>query len=181
MPISASGKRTLIDMEEILKENESAVEVTKPETALEKLEREKMTRRQALGRIGFLAGASAVAALTSDELTRLVGKEMQRRAGDSKVVAQVAKEFENAGVASAAGRPACYQCYAYEYFGSNNVVTSQCGTSYCNCRSICPPFNILDPGARGRCLDRCKTDYSACITSMPNTSGCTSDPVDCQC
>jgi hypothetical protein len=73
-------------------------------TATEKLaqfEKEKLSRRQALARIGFQAGAAAIAALTADELLRKVGKEMQRRAGDNKVAQQVAKEFVNAGVANA--------------------------------------------------------------------------------
>jgi hypothetical protein len=73
-------------------------------TAAEKLaqmEKEKLTRRQALARFGFQAGAAAVAALTADELLRKVGTEMQRRAGDNRVAQQVAKELNGAGVAFA--------------------------------------------------------------------------------
>ena len=73
-------------------------------TAAEKLaqfEKEKLSRRQALARFGFQAGAAAIAALTADELLRKVGKEMQRRAGDNKVAQQVAREFQQAGVANA--------------------------------------------------------------------------------
>ena len=68
---------------------------------LEQINAEAMSRRQALGRIGFLAGATAVAALTSDDLTRLVGREMQKRAGDNKIVTQVAKELQASGVTNA--------------------------------------------------------------------------------
>jgi hypothetical protein len=68
---------------------------------LEQIEAERMSRRQALGRIGFLAGASAVAAMTSDELLRLVGREMQKRAGDNEIAETVAKEFQNVGMARA--------------------------------------------------------------------------------
>lgn len=73
-------------------------------TAAEKLaqmEKEKLTRRQALARFGFQAGAAAVAALTADDLLRAVGKEMQQRAGNNKIAQQVATEFQNAGVAHA--------------------------------------------------------------------------------
>jgi hypothetical protein len=73
-------------------------------------ERQAMTRRQALGRLGFLAGAAAVAALGVDDLTRLVGKEMEKRAGDNKTARKVAQEFANAGVAFAhpsCGGPGC--------------------------------------------------------------------------
>ncbi len=77
---------------------------------LEQIEAERLSRRQALGRIGFLAGAAAVAALTSDELLRKVGAEMQKRAGDSQVANQVAKELRGAGVAMATGQPNGSSC-----------------------------------------------------------------------
>jgi hypothetical protein len=174
-------KRTLVEMEE------SKVEVEKTETAqdtLARLEQEKMTRRQALGRLGFLAGAAAVSALTVDELTRKVGQEMSRRAGDNKIVAQVAKEFENAGIANAGTRLACSVC-AVVLIGPDGEGTgsANCGNPYCACRAACPTqFNIFDPGARGRCLDRCKVAYTACLASGSSFSGfCPTDPVDCQC
>jgi hypothetical protein len=179
MPISASEKRTLVDMEEILKENESAVEVTKPETALEKLEREKMTRRQALGRIGFLAGAAAVASLTVDELTRKVGQEMNRRASDSKVVAQVAKEFENAGIANAGTipRPDCTECAPIIYDPVNPPLdTRSCGDIYCECRADCA--GVYGHPARQNCLNNCKTVYAA---NCKGKFGCPDNPVDCAC
>jgi hypothetical protein len=77
-------------------------------TAAEKLaqfEKEKLTRRQALARFGFQAGAAAVAALTADELLRKVGTEMRKRAGDNRVAQQVASEFQKAGTASALAIP----------------------------------------------------------------------------
>ncbi|MGC4046327.1 MAG: hypothetical protein QM758_21260 [Armatimonas sp.] len=65
---------------------------------LEQIETERMNRRQALGRIGFLAGMSAVAAMTSDELLRRVGHEIQKRSSDGQIINAVAKEFQSAGV-----------------------------------------------------------------------------------
>lgn len=38
-----------------------------------------------------------------DDLARMVGKAMQQRAGDNKVVEQIAKEFQQAGIALAGG------------------------------------------------------------------------------
>jgi len=70
-----------------------------------KWEREKLTRRQSLARFGFLAGAAAVAALTTDDLARMVGKELQKRAGDNRIVGQVAKELQAAGIAEAKTTP----------------------------------------------------------------------------
>ena len=99
---------------------------------IEQIEAEKLSRRQALGRIGFLAGAAAVASLTSDELTRLVGRELQKRSGDNKVVDQVAKELQASGVAGAAGvaidcdpQSTGTSCYG-SYPGTGSVI------GYCN-------------------------------------------------
>ncbi len=67
------------------------------------MEQERPTRRQALRKFGFGAGLSAFMLLGVDDLARMVGKEMERRAGDSKVAGQIAKEFQSAGVALAGG------------------------------------------------------------------------------
>ena len=80
---------------------------TTPETAKEKFERERITRRQALKRFGMTAGVAALAMFSVDDLAHIVGKAMQQRAGDNKVAAQIAKEFQQAGVAFAnpSGKP----------------------------------------------------------------------------
>lgn len=75
-------------------------EITK---SAEQIELERLTRRQALRKLGFGAGLSAFMLLGVDDLARMVGAEMQKRAGDNKVAEQVAKEFQNAGIAFAAG------------------------------------------------------------------------------
>ncbi len=105
-------------------------------TATEKLaqfEKEKLSRRQALARIGFQAGAAAIAALTADELLRKVGKEMQRRASDNKVAQQVAKELEQSGVASAQFFDPCM----FEYPCVQGLPCMQCADSYCGPGHTC--------------------------------------------
>ena len=104
-------------------------------TAAQKLaqfEKEKLTRRQALAKFGFQAGAAAVAALTADELLRKVGKEMQRRAEDNKVAQQVAKEFQQAGVAFAESG-----CYSACTVARANSILYSCtpltGQAYISC------------------------------------------------
>ena len=67
----------------------------------QRVEQEKMTRRAALRKLGFGAGLAAFSLLGVDDLARLVGQRMDRMAGDSKVAEQVAKEFQQAGVAFA--------------------------------------------------------------------------------
>jgi hypothetical protein len=106
------GIRTIMDNSEEIKEVEDITESTvteptsEPSEPTNMYEKQAMTRRQALGRLGFLAGASAIAALSVDDLARLAGREMERRAGDNKVARKVAQEFSNAGMAFAA-RPSC--------------------------------------------------------------------------
>lgn len=74
-----------------------------PETAKAKFERERLSRRQALKRLGMTSAMTAFAMFSVDDLARMVGKAMQQRAGDNKVAEQVAKELQQAGVALAAG------------------------------------------------------------------------------
>lgn len=75
-------------------------EITK---SVEQIERERLTRRQALRKLGFGAGLSAFMLLGVDDLARMVGDKMQQMAGDNQVANQVAKEFQSAGIAFAAG------------------------------------------------------------------------------
>jgi len=72
-----------------------------PETAKEKFERERLSRRQALKRLGMTSAMAAFALFSVDDLARVVGNAMQQRAGDNKIAGQVAKEFQQSGVAYA--------------------------------------------------------------------------------
>jgi len=74
-----------------------------PETAKEKFERERLSRRQALKRFGMTSAMATFAMFSVDDLARMVGKAMQQRAGDNKIAAQLAQEFQNAGAAFADG------------------------------------------------------------------------------
>ncbi len=83
--------------------------------SVEQVEQERLTRRAALRKLGFGAGLSAFMLLGVDDLARMVGKEMERRAGDNKVAGQIAKEFQSAGVSladnSASDIPPCSKPY----------------------------------------------------------------------
>ena len=72
------------------------------ETA-QRVEQEKITRRAALRKLGFGAGFAAFALLGVDDLARMVGQRMERMAGDNRVAGQIAKEFQQAGIALAKG------------------------------------------------------------------------------
>jgi len=74
-----------------------------PETAKEKFERERLSRRQALKRLGMTSAMATLGLFSVDDLARMVGRAMQQRAGDNKIAAQLAQEFQNAGAAFADG------------------------------------------------------------------------------
>lgn len=129
---------------------------------LEQVEAEALTRRAALGRIGFLAGAAAVAALTSDDLTRLVGRELQKRAGDNKVVEQVAKELQGAGIAIAGNVALCTGCIDIK-----TSCYSQCLGDY----SICVQNNGVN----------CQSVYDGCKAGCLNSAKTCCQRYDCNC
>ena len=87
----------------IIPDGISPVEEAVPKTAKEKFERERLSRRQALKRLGMTSAMATFALFSVDDLARMVGKAMQQRAGDNKVAAQIAKEFQQAGVVLAWG------------------------------------------------------------------------------
>ncbi len=98
-----------------------------------RVEQEKLTRRAALRKLGFGAGLAAFSLLGVDDFARMVGKRMERMAGDNKVAGQIAKEFQSAGIALAdpisSGDP-CTDCCTH-YCNSYN----DCFQSYCICIS----------------------------------------------
>lgn len=80
-----------------------------------RVERDRLTRRAALRKLGFGAGIAALSLFSVDDLARLVGARMERMAGDNKIAAQVAKEFRRAGVVlagspSGPGSSTCQGC-----------------------------------------------------------------------
>ena len=78
-----------------------AVPETAKETAKEKFERERLSRRQALKKFGITSAMATFALFSVDDLARMVGKAMQQRAADNKVAEQIAQEFQQAGIALA--------------------------------------------------------------------------------
>lgn len=109
---------------------------------LVELEKAKMSRRQALGRLGFTYGAAVVAALTSDELLRAVGRQMERVETDNQVARQVAQEFKNAGVALAGPYGRCNQtAQQTQCLGANvGPCCHSANTNQNNCLSCCQAY-----------------------------------------
>jgi len=82
-------------------QNVSAGATAPVETQRERFERERLSRRQALKRFGMTSAMATFALFSVDDLARMVGKAVEQRAADNKVVEQVAKEFQKAGIAMA--------------------------------------------------------------------------------
>ena len=112
------------------------------ETAKQKFERERLTRRQALKRFGLTSAMTAFALFSVDDLARMVGAAMERQAKNSKIAEQVAQEFQSAGIAIGAVRPAS---------GSSITPNDVYGKS-CTCQPYC----------NGNCTCLCQYDF--CIT-----------------
>lgn len=121
-----------------------------------KFEREQLTRRQAIRKLGFGAGAAAFFALSTDDLTHMVGKELQKSAGDNKIANQVAKELNNAGIASAD--------VAWPQRLPGNCAAGTSGADKQNC---CSEDNVT-----GYCMGHAANDAcSHCCEGVYGTSG----------
>jgi hypothetical protein len=77
----------------------------KVEPVWERVERERLARRAALRKIGMTTGMAVFAMFSVDDLARMVGQKMEQRSGDSKVADQIAREFQQAGIAMADSPP----------------------------------------------------------------------------
>jgi hypothetical protein len=124
---------------------------------LEQFEKEKLTRRQALARFGFQAGATLVATLTADDLLRAVGKEMKQRAGDNKVAQQVAKELSNAGMVSAVDISQIKRCQ-----NARDGEAAVCWAAKQSCGYIPICWTIYN-----NCMADVETHYQDCLALIP--------------
>jgi len=79
----------------------AGAEAAQAANAWVEFERGRVSRRQALKKLGMTSAMAAFALFSVDDLARMVGKAMQQRAGDNKVAEQVAQEFQQAGIALA--------------------------------------------------------------------------------
>ena len=82
--------------------------------------------RQALKRIGMTSAMATFALFSVDDLAWMVGKAMQQRAGDNKVVEQVAKEFQQAGIVLADVPQSCSDCCSHHSDSLNNSLHPWC-------------------------------------------------------
>ncbi len=158
---------------------------TETETAKQKFEQERLTRRQALKKFGMTSAMATFALFSVDDLARMVGGAMERQARNSKIAAQVAEEFQHSGIALGATQytPYGYGCWMY---GCQNPGDCKPAHSW----EICPPcstpgcvskntvFNCSKSAGLAACLQCCDDTFTSCQQQAPtyncNTllSGC---------
>jgi hypothetical protein len=145
----------------IIPDGEAVPEAAKAETAREKFERERLSRRQALKKFGMTSAMATFALFSVDDLARMVGQAMQKRAGDSKVAEQIAHEFQNSGVALA------------DYEGYCGYLPGCKDASRCNPKKLswlyCPPCYVRS--CVGTEAFNCKKgDLNACLQCCDNAN-----------
>ncbi len=119
------------------------------ETAHEKFERERLTRRQALKKFGMTSAMATFALFSVDDLARMVGGAMERQARNSKIATLVAQEFQHSGIVLGADMPYYY-----------NTPPPYYGTP--------PHYNICSSGACGACCTQNTKDMNQCSTDLTN-------------
>ncbi len=145
-------------------ENESNIETigntekTEPmtETRLEKFEREQMSRRAALRKIGYTSAMATLAMFGADDVMRLVGRKMEQRARDSQVAEVVARELSGAGVAMALNVNPCQNCVTAK---TNCLIVAL--TNEKNCLADGFPKAVCSSGYTGY-VDGCENSYVDC-------------------
>ena len=73
------------------------------ETKLEQFERERLTRRTALKKLGMTTGMTLFSLFAVDDLARLAIKRMEEHKETRMIAETVAKEFKDSGIAFAGG------------------------------------------------------------------------------
>ena len=154
-------------------------EQTMPETAKEKFERERLTRRQALKRFGMTSAMTVFALFSVDDLAHMVGNAMQQQARDNKIAGQIAQEFQQAGVAFADGGSIGSGCLQYQCNGAsvscqhcaNQLLLDDC---YCDSRygQIASPPYFPNPTMYQHCSNQAQNNYNGCACCWcPNNYG----------
>lgn len=79
-------------------------EPTTPDTAppnWERVERERLTRRAALRKMGYTSGIALFSMFAVDDLARMAMKQMEQHKETRQIAETIAEEFKNAGIAFA--------------------------------------------------------------------------------
>jgi hypothetical protein len=98
------------------------------ETLNTRLERERLSRREALKKIGITSAMATFALFSVDDLARIAGNALQRNSNDNRIAKQLASELRSAGLAFATGDSRCGGAYVSPGGGSTPCTDLQNGT-----------------------------------------------------
>ena len=151
---------------------EMAHEGTAPaENAWVEFERGRLSRRQALKKLGMTSAMATFALFSVDDLARMVGKAMQQRAGDNKVAAQIAHELQSAGIAEAGSPCGCLaSCGCGGCTTAYDLHICGCDSAYTDCAGPLPPgcgnglgvFNPVCIAYNINLIANCKPQKNSC-------------------
>lgn len=126
-------------------------DVGSSESVTNRVEDSRVSRRAALRRLGFTAGAAFLGMFAADDLTRLVLSGMERHDATRGIADSLAHEFRDAGIAYGQGGGGSSHC------GINDVP--------CRCQFIDPETGTCpNPGPCGCC--------DPCLHCTPPDSNC---------
>ena len=146
---------------------------------LEQITRERMTRREALAKVGIRTGMAIFAALNVDQLARMASKQMERHASGNRIADKLAREFKNAGVAfadessSSSDWKLCNACCS----GCKAAPGRDCIPCSCLGFTGCSQPGFACSGAN--CQDCCTTKFNACNESGEKADICQKYNVGC--
>ena len=124
----------------------TGAEAAPAENAWVEFERGRVSRRQALKKLGMTSAMATFALFSVDDLARMVGKAMQQRAADNKVVERIAEELHSTGVAQAA-------------YGVPEILLN-CARYGVNCPNCCAQVKDICTGLG--------YDFTVCTTAQLN-------------
>ena len=128
-----------------------------------KFDHDRMTRRQALRKLGIGSGMTVALLLGADDVLRMVGKKLQQRHDENEVVNTVAKELRATGVAFAQASPwssyggpcgafaaglsaACADCNTERQNYCTNKGTIKCNATTCAVTGANGSNNVCNNG-----------------------------------
>lgn len=133
--------------------NETNAIISDTETAREKFEQGRLSRRAALRKMGITTGMAFFGMFAVDDLARMAIKQMEQHKETRQVAETVAKEFKNSGIAfagpsgsSGAPDPDCKGCCSK----SDATLCQKC------CDDATAP-NSDGGSPRGKCYTACDT------------------------
>lgn len=119
------------------------------QAAREQLEREKMTRRAALRKLGLTTGMSIFGLFAVDDLARMVISKMQEHEATKKIAEGLAHEFKDAGAVFALVAITCDDCCTHRDNQSLNCLEQH---SHCVADGLGSVF--------------CQNQYDTCKNNM---------------